>query len=79
VTVVTGARVDGVVGASHWPVSTGYAGRPDLRGVLHGIVPESAVPRGSWMTTLDERSSVRGADDLYFRRYSGQTTVAPSL
>lgn len=78
-TVVSDARVRGVVGDAPWAARTGYAGQPSLAAVLRGAVPDGAVAAGAWMTTFEERPSRRGERDLFFEAAPEQTPVRPSL
>jgi len=80
VTVVSDQRVEGRLGDTPWQATTGYAGsRADLGRQLRGAVPPEAIAPRMWMTTFEERSSARDAEDLYFVPALTQRPVPPSL
>jgi hypothetical protein len=78
--VVSTARMDGLVGTRPWSARTGYSGRPaNLREVLRGVVPDASLGAGPWLTTFDEPSSTRGGEDLFFVRTRATRGVPPSI
>ena len=78
--VITSARMDGVVGTRPWTAQTGYSGRPgNLRELLRGVVPNSALGAGPWLTTLDEPDTQRGTEDLWLVRTRATRGVRASI
>jgi len=78
VTVVSATRITARVGDQPWTARVGFA---DRTGAVHGILPHEIPPRilpdRAWITTFDERNSVRGRGDLFFDA-SNDTTPIPS-
>lgn len=78
--VIAPARMDGLVGTRAWSARTGYSGRPgNLREVLSGVVPAASLGAGPWLTTFDEPSTQRGADDLWLVRSRATLGVRASI
>lgn len=67
VSVVASSRMSALEGTDPWDARVGFARRtPRLHRVLRGIVPEGAMVERPWITTFDERRSLRGTSDLFF-------------
>lgn len=67
VSVVAPHRMDALLGETPWRVHAGYANHPrPLARALAPVLPEGTSLEGAWLTTFDERRSLRGTDDLFF-------------
>ncbi len=81
VSVVAPTRMAPTLGGKPWTAPVRFA-RPlkasSLGKLLAGVLP-GAAPQAAWVTTFDERRSVRGADDLVFTPAAVQKQVAGSI
>jgi hypothetical protein len=79
--VTPDGRSDGAIGAAkaRWPATLEYARpRTDLRALLQGAIPESAIPTSAWLHDYLDPSSPRpGTDELWFTRAAAQDEIVP--
>lgn len=67
VSVVASTRMSALEGTDAWNGRVGFARRtPRLHRVIGDVVPEGAMEARPWITTFDERRSLRGTSDLFF-------------
>ncbi|MHB1844961.1 MAG: DUF2330 domain-containing protein [Deltaproteobacteria bacterium] len=85
VTVIAGQRVHGELGGRPWRIEAGFADRlsklelVELLGLWPALRQLREWSRWGWITTFEELSSIRGADDLRFvPDDSGGETPVPS-
>lgn len=76
VSVVAPHRMDARLGDAPWSIAAGYAGHPaGLWRALRGALPPEVDSAGPWLTTFDDRRSLRGTEDLFFVPAESDTPV----